>query len=173
MIPEYKHLIPENFHPTSKVWIYQSSRLFTISEALQLEEILENFIAGWKSHGAPVKGYANLLYGQFIVLIADETATTIGGCSTDTSTHMIKEIEQLFKVNLFDRQTLAFIVKDKIQLLPLSQINYAFENGFLNAETIYFNNLVQTKEDLLTKWTIPIKQSWLASRITALQTEAI
>src|SRR5437016_1737984 len=31
---EYQHLIPEDFHSDSKVWIYQSSRLFTLSEAL-------------------------------------------------------------------------------------------------------------------------------------------
>jgi hypothetical protein len=169
MTPEYKHLIPEDFHPSSKVWIYQSSRLFTISEALEIEQILEDFVTSWQSHGAPVKGYANLLFGQFIVLMADETTTTIGGCSTDTSIHMIKEIEQLCKVNMFDRQTLAFVVKDKIQLLPLSQINYGMENGFLNADSLYFNNLVSTKDELLNKWMIPIKESWLASRITVTQ----
>jgi hypothetical protein len=169
MTLEYKNLIPEDFAPCSKVWIYQSSRLFTISEALQIEQILEDYVTSWQSHGAPVKGYANLLFGQFIVLMADETTTAIGGCSMDTSIHMIKEIEQLFKVNMFDRQTLAFVVKDKIQLLPLSQINYGMENGFLNAYSLYFNNLVATKDELLNKWMVPIKESWLASRITATQ----
>lgn len=169
MTLEYKHLIPEDFTSSSKVWIYQSSRLFTISEALQIEQILKDYATSWQSHGAPVKGYANLLFGQFIVLMADETSTTIGGCSMDTSIHMIKEIEQLYKVNMFDRQTLAFVVKDKIQLLPLSQINYGMENGFLNADSLYFNNLVPTKDELLNKWMIPIKESWLASRIMATQ----
>jgi hypothetical protein len=165
---EYKHLIPEDFHPASKVWIYQSSRLFTLSEALQIEEILEEFTGSWKSHGTPVKGYANLLFGQFVVLMADERATAVGGCSTDTSVHMIQQIEQLTRVNLFDRQMLAFVVKDAIQLLPLSQLNYAVGNGFIANDTLYFNNLISTKEELLSKWMIPVKESWLASRITAL-----
>lgn len=165
----YQHLIPNDFASSSKVWIYQSSRLFTVSEALQIEQILEDYTVSWQSHGAPVKGYANLLFGQFIVLMADETNTTIGGCSMDTSVHMIKEIEKLYKVNMFDRQTLAFVVKDKIQLLPLSQINYGMENGFLSMDSLYFNNLVSTKDELLNKWMVPIKDSWLASRITATQ----
>ncbi len=163
----YKHLIPEDFHPASKVWIYQSSRRFTISEALQIEQRLEDFIQTWKSHGAPVKGYGNLLFGQFLVLMADETASVVGGCSTDSSVHMIQQIEQETGVNLLDRQTLAFQVKDTIQLLPLSQINYAVENGFITAETLYFNNLVATKEALLSQWIIPVKASWLASRIAS------
>jgi len=165
----YQHLIPNDFASSSKVWIYQSSRLFTVSEALQIEQILEDYTVSWQSHGAPVKGYANLLFGQFIVLMADETNTTIGGCSMDTSVHMIQEIEKLYKVNMFDRQTLAFVVKDKIQLLPLSQINYGMENGFLSMDSLYFNNLVSTKDELLHKWMVPIKDSWLASRITANQ----
>ncbi|HVX49789.1 MAG TPA: hypothetical protein VHB48_06515, partial [Chitinophagaceae bacterium] len=67
--------IPADFHPASKVWIYQSSRLFSISEVLQLEPMLQQFAANWRSHGVPVKGYANVFFGQFIILMADETAT--------------------------------------------------------------------------------------------------
>ncbi|MGG7378437.1 hypothetical protein ACQ7B2_06650, partial [Escherichia coli] len=53
---EYQHLIPEEFHSTSRVWIYQGSRLFTVSEALQIEALLNEFVEEWKSHGVPVKG---------------------------------------------------------------------------------------------------------------------
>ena len=158
--------IPANFHDASKVWIYQSSRLFFMSEAFQLEEMFEQFIADWKSHGAPVKGYANLFFGQFIVIMADETATTVGGCSTDSSVRMIKEIEQKFNVQMFDRQMLAFVIKEKTQLLPLSQLNYAVENKFIDGDTLYFNNTVLTKKELLENWIIPVKNSWLGKRIS-------
>ncbi len=157
--------IPEDFNDNSRVWIYQSSRLFFISEALQMEDMLNEFTANWKSHGAVVKGYANLLFGHFIILMADETATGVSGCSTDSSVHLIKKIEEKFNVQLFDRQNLAFIVKDKIQLLPLNQLEYAVENNFINADTLYFNNTVLSKKDLLQNWIIPVKDSWLAKRI--------
>ena len=166
----YHQYLPEDFHPASRVWIYQSSRLFTISEAFEIEDILQGFLAQWNSHGTPVKGYANLLFGQFVVFIADETATTVGGCSTDSSVRVVKEIEQRFNVNMFDRQVLAFVVKDKIQMLPLSQLKYAVENGFITPETHYFNNLVKTREEMLSNWLIPVKDSWLASKIAAFQT---
>lgn len=167
---DYQHLIPHDFHPTSRVWIYQSSRLFLISEALEIEEMFDEFTKNWQSHGAKVKGYANLLFGQFIVLMADETQAGVSGCSTDSSVRLIKAIEEKFKVNMFDRQNLAFIVKEKVQLLPLAQLKYAFENNFINSDTIYFNNLVQTKDELMHKWMIPVKESWLAKRIPSLQT---
>jgi len=162
---QFQDQIPVEFNDLSKVWIYQSSRLFLMSEALEIETILEQFVTTWKSHGDPVKGYGNLFFGQFIVLMADETATGVSGCSTDGSVRVVKEIEQQFSVQCFERQTLAFIVKDKIQLLPLSQLSYAAENEFIEANTLYFNNTVLTKKELLQNWIIPIKDSWLSKRI--------
>ncbi len=162
----FQDLIPEDFNDNSRVWIYQSNRLFTISEALEIEELLEEFTKTWLSHGAKVTGYANLFFGQFIILMADETATGVSGCSTDSSVRLIKSIEQDHNVNLFDRQTLAFVVKERIQLLPMEQLNYAIENNFINADTLYFNNTVQTKEELLNRWIIPVKESWLAKRFS-------
>lgn len=163
---DYRELLPADFAPDSRVWVYQSSRLFMMSEALHIEDLLNNFAANWQSHGAPVKGYGNLFYGQFIVLMADERATGVSGCSTDSSVRLIKQIEQLFKVNMFDRQMLSFMVKDKVQMLPLSQLPYAINNNFISPDTLYFNNLVQTKEELENKWLIPVKDSWLAKRLS-------
>lgn len=162
---EYRHLIPEDFTSSSRVWVYQSNRLFFISEALQIEELLNNFVANWNSHGTPVKGYANLLFGQFVIFMADETATGISGCSTDSSVRIIKQIEALFSVDMFNRQNMAFIVKEKIQTIPLPQFSHAIENGFIDEDTIYFNNLVLDKKALLTQWMVAVKDSWLINKL--------
>jgi hypothetical protein len=164
MNTHHSELIPGDFAPQSRVWIYQSPRLFFLSEALEIEKMLEEFVAGWNSHGTPVKGYANLFYGQFIILMADETASGVSGCSTDSSVRLINEIEQRFGVPMFDRLMLAFRPKEKIEMIPLAQLPYALENGFVGADTLYFNNTVQTKAELQEKWLIPLKDSWLASR---------
>jgi hypothetical protein len=152
-------ILPKNFDPKSRVWVYQSNRTFTMGEIFEIEPLLENFVENWKSHGLRV------LYGQFIVIMADETATTVGGCSTDSSVHVIKAIEQLTGVQMFNRTLLAFYVKDKVQTVPQAQLNYALENGLLSMDTLYFNNLVNTKATLETEWLQPISKSWLAQSI--------
>lgn len=163
---EYKHLLDTSFHSQSRVWVYQSSRIFSISEAFDIEDKLKTFTASWLSHGAAVKGEAHLLFGQFIVLLADERATGVSGCSTDSSVRLMKEIEQTYKVNLFDRLTLAFIINNKIQLLPVSQLEYGVENGFILPDTLYFNNIIQTKKELENQWIVPVKDSWLKKKIS-------
>lgn len=162
---DYQYLLDGNFHPESRVWVYQSSRLFSMSEAFEVEDMLNRFTESWLSHGSPIKGAAYLFFGQFIILMADESSTGVSGCSTDTSVRLIKDIEQRFGVSLFDRLSLAFVIKDKVELLPMSQLPYAVKNGFVNGDTLYFNNLVQTKEELEKNWIIPVKDSWLAKKV--------
>ena len=171
MFTKWKSLIPADFNPESRVWVYQSSRMFFLSEALQIEGLLEDFTENWQTHGTPVKGYANLLFGQFVVFIADETAAGVSGCSTDSSVRVVKEIEKLFQVNMFDRQTLAFIRKEKVELIPLNQFSPAMNGGLIGAETPYFNNLVGTKDGLLHNWIIPLKDSWLAKKFPLLNAD--
>lgn len=162
----YKELIPTNFSADSRVWIYQCNRRFTISEAIEIEEKLNEFTHNWKSHQLPVKGFGTLFFGQFIVLMADETESGVSGCSTDSSVRLIKSIEQTYNVGLFERTLLAFIIKEKIELLPISQLNYAFENNFINGETLFFDNNIQNKDSLINNWIVPVQHSWIWKRIS-------
>jgi hypothetical protein len=164
MLVELSTILPNDFHPQSKVWIYQSNRIFSMSEVFQVESILEDFTNRWKSHGAPVKGFGTIIYGQFIVLMADESYTTVGGCSTDSSIHVIKEIEEKFHVSMFNRELLAFWVKNRVQTIPYTQVAYALENNLLTPDTLYFNNLVSHKEAMEKDWLQPIKESWLGKK---------
>lgn len=162
---DFQQHIPIDFDDNSKVWIYQSNRLFTIPEAFELDDMLQDFVSNWKSHAAEVMGYANLFFGQFIILMADETASGVSGCSTDSSVRLIRSIEKKYSVQLFERENLAFIINDKVELLPLHQLNNALENNFINTNTLYFNNTVLSKKELLNNWIIPLSKSWLAKKV--------
>ncbi|MFN0081341.1 MAG: hypothetical protein ACKVOM_02395 [Ferruginibacter sp.] len=165
-IAEY---LPEDFAADSRVWIYQSDRIFFMQEALEMEALLQQFVQEWKSHGTPVKGYANLFFGRFIILMADENATGVSGCSTDSSVRLIKEIEKKYGVSLFDRQMLTFFIKDKVEILPLSQLNYALENKFITMNTLYFDNTVLTKDALENRWITAAGNTWLSQKFDSLK----
>jgi len=163
---DYQELLPKDFHSSSRVWIYQTNRRFMLSEVLAVEEMLNEFVEKWNAHGSAVKGFATVFFGQFVILMADETQTGVSGCSTDSSVRVIKAIEQRFNISLFDRQLLAFVQKEKIELLPLSQMQYAVDNGFITPDTLYFNNIVQNKQELEQNWIVPVSKSWLAKKLS-------
>lgn len=165
MNPDYIYLLDGSFPPSSRVWIYQANRLLSLAEVFQAEEMLEAFTSQWKTHGTPVKGTAHIFFGQFFIIMADESSAGVSGCSTDSSVRVIKDIEEAFKLNMFDRTTLAFYLKEKVQMLPLNQLQYAVDNNFITPDTLYFNNTIQTRQDLENKWIIPVKESWLMKRL--------
>ncbi len=162
----FQDLIPKDFDDNSRVWVYQCNRAFTLNEAIEIEGLLSNFTTNWNSHGSPVKGFANLFFGQFIIFMADESATGVSGCSTDSSVRVVKNIEQDYQVELFNRTLLAFALHERIQCVPLEALNYEIDNGMIRVDTFYFNNTVLTKKDLENKWIIPVKDSWLAKRFS-------
>ena len=165
MYPELNNMLPADFADESKVWIYQSSRPFSDKEEAEINEQLHQFYTQWLSHGAPVKGWAKLLFRQFVIVMADETGTNVSGCSTDSSVRVIKSMERQYKANFFDRMTLTFLVKDKTEMLPFSQVQYAIDKGFINNDTLTFNNIPVTKKELLHNWIVPLSKSWLANRV--------
>ena len=156
--------LPAGFAPNSRVWIYQAGRRFTPAETSETRRLLSSFVNSWNSHGHPVKGFADLFYSQFIILMADETVSGVSGCSTDSSVHLIKQIEQQTGNGLFDRLNLAFYVGGAVLLTPMAELPQDLASGRIDASTLYFNNTVQTKAELEEKWLIPLKDSWLASR---------
>jgi hypothetical protein len=156
-----------NFDPSSRVWIYQGHRPFTPEEAAQIRGLLDSFTQSWTSHGTPVKGFATISHNQFIILMADETASGVSGCSTDSSVHLIKQIEKQTGAQLFDRLNLAFYINDQVELIPLPQITQALQTGLIHAETLYFDNTIQCKEELETRWLTPLKNSWLGTRFAS------
>ena len=161
-----EHLnMPETLHPQSRVWVFQSSRPFNEQEQKEIDEQLYQFYVQWKSHGQSVAGWAKLVFNYFVVVIADETKTGVGGCSTDAMTRIIKSFERQYNVNFFDRLTLTFLVDEKPQPLPMQQVSYALQQGFIETDSLLFNNLVDTKEKLETEWLVPLNQSWLWARL--------
>ena len=160
-----KELIPANFHPESKVWIYQCNRDFTKMEAEEIKSVLNNFASSWTSHGAKVKGFATLLLDTFIIFMADESATGVSGCSTDSSVRVVKEIENNYNVELFNRQLLAFWVDNKIVQIPLNELHTALSNQFISPETLYFNNTILSKKEIEEKWLTKLKYSWLSNKL--------
>ncbi|MBK7137690.1 MAG: hypothetical protein IPH74_01130 [Bacteroidetes bacterium] len=154
----------------SKVWIYQANRQLTLEEIGEMEQLIEGFVEKWEAHKQSVKGFGGIFYKRFIVLMADESVAEVSGCSIDGSVRLIKEIEQAFDLNFFDRLKITYkITNQLVGSFALSQINDLWEKSSINEDTIVFNNLVQTKGEFETKWEIPLKDSWLFQKISVNQ----
>lgn len=148
------------FSPQSKVWIYQSNRAFTPAEANAIQQKLDAFTAQWTAHGHQLKAKAEIRYNFFIVLIVDQDVASATGCAIDSSVRVIKEIENEYGVDLFDRFNMAYKIGDEVHVNSKEDFETLITIKNITPETIVFNNLVQTLAEYQTKWELPLAESW-------------
>ncbi|TSD67705.1 ABC transporter ATPase [Inquilinus sp. KBS0705] len=148
------------FSSHSRVWVYQSDRKLTADEVLKLQVQLDNFTTGWTAHNHQLKARAEIRYNRFLILIVDESQAGASGCSIDKSVNFMKQLEQQFGINLFDRFNLAYRDGEEVLSVPRQQFEDLLKQGKINTETIVFNNLAQNVAELQTKWEVPFKDSW-------------
>ena len=152
--------IAPKFVDSTRVWIYQSDRQLTTSEAGQIGELLTNFVNSWSAHGSALVAFGEVYAQRFIILGVDELRAGASGCSIDKSTHFVESLEVAFGIGLFDRMTFAWLDADGIQTAPANVFTEKYRAGTLTPETVVFDNLVPTLGELRNGWQKPLAESW-------------
>nr|WP_314786093.1 ABC transporter ATPase [uncultured Capnocytophaga sp.] len=144
----------------ARVWVYQCNRSFTEEEQKQLHSQLEEFINHWMVHGKDLLSSFELRYNRFIVIGALPDAHGVGGCSLDALAHFIQELEAQYNVTLLDRMNVSYRQGEHITYKNLADFKKMVKEKAVSAQTIVFNNLVNTKIEYEENWEVPLEDSW-------------
>lgn len=155
-----------NISENSRIWIYQSDRAFSPAEEQAVRQQLNEFTGQWKAHGQELLTEGTVLYGRFIVIAVDEQQAEASGCSIDSSTRLIKDLEKKLGVDLFNRFNMAYRIGDEVISCSREEFEQLISEGKITEDTIVFNNLIQTAGELKNSWEIPFKESWHARVFT-------
>ncbi len=148
--------LPKN----AKVWIYQSTRKFNEDEILKINELLTSFVQNWKDHGKNVTGSFLIKYNQFIVIALDNNEKNVPGCVSDASVRVLREIENLFQVDLLNKFNTSYRENGSINIVKLLEFQKLAKDAVINENTIVFNGMVSSVKDFETLWEVPASQSW-------------
>jgi len=151
--------------PNSRVWIFQADREFSADETTSISNELLQFVDNWLSHGSLLKAHYKILHNRFIIFFADEDGDNMCGRAVDASVRFIKELEKRYSVSLLDRSRVAYIKNDNVYACTLDELGQRIEAGEITPDTEVFNNLVSTKEEFDSHWTVPLAKSWHRSYI--------
>ena len=155
----------ENLPDTSRIWIYQSNRELNDAEVSEIKNLGKNFVTEWTAHQQTLHAGFDVMHNYFLILAVDENVNDASGCSIDKSVHFIKEIEKKFNLNLFDRLAIGFYWNKKVQVKSLKEFQQFYKTENLNDAVEIFNNMIHTKKELSGLWRVPIKDSWVSTRI--------
>lgn len=155
--------VPFNTLPdSSKVWIYEANREFKTTEVEKIDQLLTEFVSGWKRHGEDLRASYKLLYNQFVVLAVDESFQEVSGCSIDASVAIIKQLQEALQVDLLNKMQVTFKDGDNINTVSLKDFKEYARQQKINGSTVVFNNLVRSKGELESSWETRASQSWHA-----------
>lgn len=136
----------------SKVWVYQSDRKITVSEIETINNLCQNFIAKWAAHGTSLKSDFQVIDNYFLVLSVDENVASASGCSIDSSVKFVKELGARLGIDFFNRMNLIVNNGVEVKLIPFSDL-LEYKGWKV------YNPLVNTIEQLNTKFLVPVDQS--------------
>ncbi len=155
MFTEYTNL-PNN----SRVWVYQADREFNVEEIEYISAKAILFIDNWTRHGDDLKGSFTIKYNQFLVLVVDESFNNVSGCSIDASVRFVLELEKELKVDLMNKMNISFKDGENINIVKLSDFQKFAKEKKITANTVVFNNMINTKEDFENNWEVTADKSW-------------
>jgi hypothetical protein len=150
----------ENLPSHSRVWIYQSNRKFTTQEVEFITEKAILFTNQWTKHGSDLQGSFVIKYNQFLILAVDEGFNNVSGCSIDSSVRFVKELEKFMGVDMMNKMNISFKDDDHINIVTMSDFKEFIKSNKITSETIVFNNMISTKEELETQWEVSLNNSW-------------
>ncbi|GAA4832868.1 hypothetical protein [Algivirga pacifica] len=151
----------ENIPNHSRIWVYQSSRVFSSDEQKGIAQLLENFINQWDTHGTALKGSFEIIKDRFIILAVDQEHHAPSGCSIDKSVAIIKAIEEQLNVQLFSRTEVAVETNNGLEIIPMMGLKKAVEDGLISSETPVYDNTIQNVAQYREEWPKALNNTWL------------
>jgi len=146
--------------PFSRVWVFQSNRLLSVEQQEVINSKLSSFVAEWATHGTPLHASFEIRNNCSVIVAVDENIQSASGCSISSLTALFESLGSAFNLSFFDRFSIAHKANNTVELSSVKEFKNLIAAGSVNADTLVFNNLIANKEDLSTKWEIPLKDSW-------------
>jgi phosphatidate phosphatase PAH1 len=145
----------------ARIWIFQANRILANDEVALFEKQLKNFTAQWAAHGKQLNSSFTIVNNAHIIVGVDISVNEASGCSIDALVHQIQELGHQLHVDFFDRKAVAFKSEEGVSIIPFEEVKPAIEKNILSQETLVYNNLISSKEELATKWQVKAENSWL------------
>ena len=154
----------EQLPDDARLWVFAATRPLSDAEQERLLAHTDGFLNQWAAHGSPVVGARELRHGRFLLVGADERATGVSGCSTDTLFRTLGDLERELDVELRDASLVFF--RDEGGSIA-AEARPAFRQralaGGVGPETIVFDNTVPSVGDVRGgRWETEMQLAWHA-----------
>jgi len=144
----------------SRIWVFHSNKSFSENQIVKMNKLIHSFCNEWTSHQNNVLSSFLLVENLFLVISANQSATSVSGCSIDKLFHFISMLENKYECELTKRTLLTFYIDDKRCCCEKNEIKKLYKQKIIKNESKVVNTMVQTVEEFNKRWHISFKESW-------------
>ena len=128
-------------------------------QAAELKGIMDEFVGGWKAHGARLAASYRLIAEQFLIIAVDESAQQATGCSIDKSVHLLQEFGSKENLDFFNRMLVHVMENGTFTSYSTSELKAAIAEGVDGPNTQIMNTTATTLAES-GMGTMDLSNSW-------------
>ena len=151
-----------DLNKNSKVWVFQSSSEIPELSLENISNDSKDFLDQLNSHGNSLNSSFKLIYNHFLIIAVENIKNEISGCSIDTITRFVKNLELKYNLSFFDRLIVKYKKNNEdIKSTSLNEFKTICKTKMIDDDITVFNNLVKNIGELENIWETNIHNSWL------------
>lgn len=145
-----------------RIWIYTLSKELSNEQLLDFKNRCQTFVSGWTAHDVSLDASFELYQNRLLIFKVNEDKYNASGCSIDKQLRFVKDLEQVFSVELLNRLLVAYENNNHVEVIKSSQIKDLLAANTISANTLVFDNTITQSSELESKWKQPLQATWLA-----------
>jgi hypothetical protein len=146
----------------ARVWVFGVGRALSAAETAEFMARMDEFLDEWAAHGAPLLCARDFRHGRFLLVSLDESSIPPSGCSIDSMTRLLREVEDHLDTPIVDNTPVWFLdATGDVQRLERAAFKALVEEGSVSPATIVFDNTVTRLGQVRHgEWQRPAHESW-------------
>ena len=131
------------------------------AQTKELRGIMDEFVGGWKAHGAQLAAAYRIIADQFLIIAVDESQQQATGCSIDKSVHLLQEFGAKHHLDFFNRMLVHAQTGEGFTSYSTASLKAAIAEGRIDENTPVLHTTAATLGES-GSGLIPLKESWAA-----------
>jgi hypothetical protein len=144
-----------------RLWVFPASRELADGEAAAFLGAVDEFLAGWAAHGAPLRAARELIGRQFLLVGVDVDAEAPSGCSIDALVNQLRALGSELGVNVVDHAPVWFREGGEVRCLSRADFRARIQEGSIGPDVPVFDTtLTRVGQALEGRLERPATETW-------------
>ena len=145
-----------------RIWIYTLSKELSNEQLVDFNNRCLNFVSGWTAHDVSLDASFELYQNRLLIFKVNEDKYNASGCSIDKQVRFVKDLEQLFSIELLNRLLVAYENNNSVEVIKTSDVKNLLESKLINENTTVFNNTITQSSEINSNWKQPLSKTYLS-----------